>query len=64
VRVFSYNSLRSATDSFHPTNRIGGGGYGVVFKVIKMITSLTICLNHVEVLLVNVVKGFESCREF
>ncbi|XP_010486455.1 PREDICTED: putative serine/threonine-protein kinase [Camelina sativa] len=32
VRVFSYNSLRSATDGFHPTNRIGGGGYGVVFK--------------------------------
>ncbi|KAG7576552.1 Serine-threonine/tyrosine-protein kinase catalytic domain [Arabidopsis thaliana x Arabidopsis arenosa] len=32
VRVFSYNSLRSATDGFHPTKRIGGGGYGVVFK--------------------------------
>ncbi|CAH2054448.1 unnamed protein product [Thlaspi arvense] len=32
VRVFSYNSLRSATDGFHPTNRIGGGGFGVVFK--------------------------------
>ena len=33
VRVFSYNSLRSATDNFHPTNRIGGGGFGVVFRV-------------------------------
>ncbi|EOA30762.1 hypothetical protein CARUB_v10013905mg [Capsella rubella] len=32
VRVFSYNSLRSATGDFHPTNRIGGGGFGVVFK--------------------------------
>uniref|UniRef100_M4EZ04 non-specific serine/threonine protein kinase n=2 Tax=Brassica campestris TaxID=3711 RepID=M4EZ04_BRACM len=32
VRVFSYNSLRSATDNFHPTNRIGGGGFGVVFR--------------------------------
>ncbi|KFK38286.1 hypothetical protein AALP_AA3G094700 [Arabis alpina] len=32
VRVFSYNSLRSATDHFHPSNRIGGGGFGVVFR--------------------------------
>ncbi|XP_065852052.1 putative serine/threonine-protein kinase isoform X2 [Euphorbia lathyris] len=32
VRVFSYNSLRSATDSFHPSNRIGGGGFGVVYR--------------------------------
>ena len=33
VRVFSYNSLRSATDDFHPSTRIGGGGFGVVYKV-------------------------------
>ncbi|WCJ28076.1 Protein kinase superfamily protein [Euphorbia peplus] len=32
VRVFSYNALRSATDHFHPSNRIGGGGFGVVYK--------------------------------
>ncbi|KAG2295010.1 hypothetical protein Bca52824_041679, partial [Brassica carinata] len=32
VRVFSYNSLRSATDDFHPSTRIGGGGFGVVYK--------------------------------
>ncbi|XP_010553095.1 PREDICTED: putative serine/threonine-protein kinase isoform X2 [Tarenaya hassleriana] len=32
VRVFSYNSLRSATADFHPSNRIGGGGYGVVYR--------------------------------
>ncbi|CAH8356392.1 unnamed protein product [Eruca vesicaria subsp. sativa] len=32
VRVFSYNSLRSATDNFHPSTRIGGGGFGVVYK--------------------------------
>ncbi|XP_062095244.1 putative serine/threonine-protein kinase [Humulus lupulus] len=32
VRQFSYNSLRSATRDFHPSNRIGGGGYGVVHR--------------------------------
>ncbi|KAJ4835049.1 hypothetical protein Tsubulata_012844 [Turnera subulata] len=32
VRLFSYNSLRSATSNFHPSNRIGGGGFGVVYK--------------------------------
>lgn len=33
VRLFSYNELRSATTNFHPTNKIGGGGFGVVYKV-------------------------------
>lgn len=32
VNLFSYNSLRSATRNFHPSNRIGGGGFGVVYK--------------------------------
>uniref|UniRef100_A0A7N0T2Y1 Protein kinase domain-containing protein n=2 Tax=Kalanchoe fedtschenkoi TaxID=63787 RepID=A0A7N0T2Y1_KALFE len=32
VRLFSYSSLRLATKSFHPSNRIGGGGFGVVYK--------------------------------
>lgn len=32
VRLFTYNSLRSATRDFHPSVRIGGGGYGVVHK--------------------------------
>lgn len=32
VKQFSYNSLRSATRNFHPSNRIGGGGFGVVYK--------------------------------
>nr|AMM42876.1 LRR-RLK [Vernicia fordii] len=32
VRVFSYNTLRSATANFHPSNRIGGGGFGVVYR--------------------------------
>ncbi|XP_031103381.1 putative serine/threonine-protein kinase [Ipomoea triloba] len=32
VRLFSYNSIRSATGHFHPSNKIGGGGFGVVYK--------------------------------
>ncbi|XP_020202720.1 putative serine/threonine-protein kinase isoform X1 [Cajanus cajan] len=32
TRKFSYNSLRSATGDFHPSSKIGGGGYGVVYK--------------------------------
>ncbi|XP_015897184.1 putative serine/threonine-protein kinase [Ziziphus jujuba] len=32
LRMLSYNSLRSATGNFHPSSRIGGGGYGVVHR--------------------------------
>jgi len=32
VRLFSYNSLRSATRDFHASNKIGGGGFGVVYR--------------------------------
>ncbi|KAL1545501.1 putative serine/threonine-protein kinase [Salvia divinorum] len=32
VRLFSYYSLRSATRLFHPSTRIGRGGFGVVYK--------------------------------
>uniref|UniRef100_A0A2P2JJN0 LRR-RLK n=1 Tax=Rhizophora mucronata TaxID=61149 RepID=A0A2P2JJN0_RHIMU len=32
VRIFSQNSLRSATGNFHPSNRIGRGGFGVVYR--------------------------------
>lgn len=32
TKSFSYNSLRSATGDFHPSSKIGGGGYGVVYK--------------------------------
>ncbi|PIN25030.1 Serine/threonine protein kinase [Handroanthus impetiginosus] len=32
VRLFSYHSLRSATGVFHPSNKIGRGGFGVVYK--------------------------------
>ncbi|KAL9315350.1 hypothetical protein ACSQ67_016351 [Phaseolus vulgaris] len=32
TKKFSFNSLRSATKDFHPSSKIGGGGYGVVHK--------------------------------
>ncbi|KAK1365498.1 Receptor ser thr protein kinase [Heracleum sosnowskyi] len=32
VKLFSHNSLRSATSHFHPSNKIGGGGFGVVYR--------------------------------
>ncbi|KAH7864897.1 hypothetical protein Vadar_022040 [Vaccinium darrowii] len=32
IKTFSYNELRTATDNFHPSNKIGRGGFGIVFK--------------------------------
>ncbi|XP_022994412.1 putative serine/threonine-protein kinase [Cucurbita maxima] len=32
VKQFSFNELRSATEDFHSNNRIGRGGFGVVYK--------------------------------
>lgn len=32
--TFSYAELRAATDDFNPSNVVGEGGFGPVFKVI------------------------------
>ncbi|KAF7115924.1 hypothetical protein RHSIM_RhsimUnG0044600 [Rhododendron simsii] len=32
IRTFSYIELRTATDDFHPSNKIGQGGFGTVYK--------------------------------
>ncbi|KAL5575451.1 hypothetical protein UlMin_017150 [Ulmus minor] len=32
IRSFSYNELRSASDDFHPSNKLGRGGFGTVYK--------------------------------
>ncbi|XP_022721011.1 cold-responsive protein kinase 1-like [Durio zibethinus] len=32
VNHFSYNQLRTATDDFHSSNKIGRGGFGTVYK--------------------------------
>jgi hypothetical protein len=34
IRLFSYAELRSATDNFNRTNKVGRGGFGTVYKVI------------------------------
>ena len=31
--LYSYAELRAATDDFNPSNKLGQGGYGVVYKV-------------------------------
>ncbi|XP_004492426.1 cold-responsive protein kinase 1 isoform X2 [Cicer arietinum] len=49
TKSFSYNSLRSATGDFHPSCKIGGGGYGVVYKgVLKDGTEVAIKSLSVE----------------
>ncbi|THU63877.1 hypothetical protein C4D60_Mb01t20480 [Musa balbisiana] len=32
ISLFSYIELKSATDNFHPSNKIGRGGFGIVYK--------------------------------
>ncbi|XP_052182372.1 putative serine/threonine-protein kinase [Diospyros lotus] len=32
IKTFSYNELGTATDNFHPRNKIGRGGFGTVYK--------------------------------
>ena len=32
-KIYSYNELRIATHDFHPDNKLGEGGFGVVYKV-------------------------------
>lgn len=33
IRLFSYAELRSATDNFNRSNKVGRGGFGIVYKV-------------------------------
>ncbi|KAL5721087.1 non-specific serine/threonine protein kinase [Ranunculus cassubicifolius] len=32
VRLFTYRELKSATSNFHPSNQLGRGGFGIVYK--------------------------------
>ena len=34
VRIFSYNEIKAATDNFDPSNKLGQGGFGIVYKVV------------------------------
>lgn len=33
IKKLSYNELKTATHDFHPANKIGRGGFGIVYKV-------------------------------
>ena len=36
TKLFTYNELKMATGNFHYSNKIGEGGFGVVYKVIAI----------------------------
>jgi hypothetical protein len=40
--LYSYNVLKVATKDFHPSNKLGEGGFGAVYKVFHISTSLQI----------------------
>lgn len=35
IQVFSFGSMVQATDNFSSSNKIGRGGYGIVYKVVE-----------------------------
>ena len=42
---FSYEMLAKATDKFHPSNKLGEGGFGPVYKAVSY-THLTLPTNR------------------
>jgi len=41
IKHFSHKELRLATDNFHPSNKIGQGGFGTVYKVSEFTDDFT-----------------------
>lgn len=37
VKKFSYKQLYTATNNFHSSNKIGRGGFGIVYKVLSVL---------------------------
>lgn len=37
TKQISFNELKKATDNFHPSSKIGRGGFGTVYKVLSFI---------------------------
>ena len=40
-KIYSYNELRVATRDFNPDNKLGEGGFGVVYKVHGLVGGFT-----------------------
>jgi hypothetical protein len=39
--LYSYNQLKIATQDFHPDNKLGESGFGVVYKVMLTVPSIS-----------------------
>lgn len=57
IKLFSYIDLKSATDNFHPSSKLGRGGFGIVYKGI---------LNNGEAIAVKVLstESRQGVKEF
>lgn len=51
-KVFPFQVLVSATKNFHPTHKLGEGGFGPVFKVTSILASLELKVSIFRVLVV------------
>jgi hypothetical protein len=54
--LYSYNELKYATRDFHPDNKLGEGGFGVVYKVI-ICTSIS-AHPYITIYAVSKAKGY------
>ena len=36
LQLFGFEKLATATNNFHPTNKLGKGGFGIVYKVMAI----------------------------
>ena len=63
VNIYTYRELRIATEGFSNANKIGQGGFGVVYKVIAVVVWYYLDLRRiisVSVVIVNLVSYLGS----
>ncbi|XP_057475222.1 putative serine/threonine-protein kinase isoform X1 [Actinidia eriantha] len=59
-RVFSYNELKAASQGFHPSNKIGEGGFGSVYKG-RLCDGMWVAI---KVLVIDELESMRGEREF